>query len=103
MRSSDTAFTLVPTPEFISQTAPVTQSFFTNYSLRAPISGKIFTAADLGGVDGIAPGTPVLGEVIYSLPADAGGGLPSNQYQIVGRVDYNWTDKTTMSAASTTD
>jgi outer membrane receptor protein involved in Fe transport len=96
VRSQDTAFTLVPTPEFISQTAPVTQAFFNNYSLRAPISGKVFTAADLGGVNGIAPGTPVLGEVIYSLPADAGGGLPSNQYQLVGRLDYNWTDKTTL-------
>jgi outer membrane receptor protein involved in Fe transport len=98
VRSQDTAFTLVPTPEFIAQTAPVTQSFFAGYSLRAPISGKVFTAADLGGVTGIAPGTPVLGEVIYSLPADAGGGAPQNSYQVVGRVDYNWTERTTMYA-----
>ena len=98
VRSQDTEFTLVPTPEFLALTAPVTQAFFADYALRAPISGKVFTAADLGGIAGIAPSTPVLGEVIYSLPADAGGGLPQNSYQLVGRVDYNWTDKTTMYA-----
>ena len=38
----------------------------------------------------------------YSIPSttrrhfDAGGGLPGNQYTLVGRLDYNLTDKTQM-------
>jgi hypothetical protein len=33
--------------------------------------------------------------VIQPIPTDAGGGFPSNQYQLVGRVDWNINDKTT--------
>jgi outer membrane receptor protein involved in Fe transport len=40
--------------------------------------------------------TPVMDVVNFSAPADAGGGNPSNQYNIVNRVDFNMTDKTTM-------
>ena len=43
---------------------------------------------------GIPGATPVFGTVPFTAPADAGGGLPQNTYNIVGRVDYNLNDKT---------
>jgi hypothetical protein len=36
-------------------------------------------------------------EVTYQTPADAGGGLPQNTYDIVGNIDYNLSEKTQMS------
>jgi hypothetical protein len=35
-------------------------------------------------------------QVSTSVPADAGGGLPQNTWMEVGRVDYNFSDKTTL-------
>jgi hypothetical protein len=34
--------------------------------------------------------------VNFKAPFDAGGGIPQNTYDLVGRVDYNFTDKTQM-------
>jgi hypothetical protein len=99
VRSQDTASAFVPTPEFIAAAAPATQNFFSGASLRTPINGRILFRGDLAGgatFNALPAGLPILGEVIYSVPADAGGGLPQNSYQIVGRADYNWTDKTTV-------
>jgi hypothetical protein len=39
---------------------------------------------------------PVFDTVNFATPFDAGGGVPENQYTLVGRVDYNPTDKTAM-------
>ncbi len=106
IRSLDTRITYVPTPEFLAQTAPNTQEFFNAFSLRAPIAGALVTRGEL--VPNAAPGAdptpiqllpsglPIFGQVFYPYPTDAGGGLPRNDYQIVGRVDYNMSDKTTM-------
>ncbi len=45
---------------------------------------------------GVPDGTPVFGLVNYTAPQDAGGDLPQNTYELVGRVDYNLTPKTQM-------
>lgn len=100
VRSSAKQINLVPTPEFIAASAPATQAVFQQQGqLSAPIT-QSFTAADLG----ITPGPrlaalgnlPILGQVIYDVPADAGGGNPQDTYNIVGRVDYNATPSTTV-------
>jgi len=101
VRSADTQIALVPTPEFIAQTSPATQQFFSAYNLVAPITGNIVTRGDIVA-DGDTPfsslpaGLPVFGEVFYTVPIDAGGGLPVNEYQLVGRGDWNISDRTTM-------
>ncbi|MBV9574801.1 MAG: TonB-dependent receptor [Acidobacteriales bacterium] len=41
-------------------------------------------------------GAPVFDIVSYSTPNDSGGGAPQNAYNMVHRVDFNLTDKTTM-------
>jgi hypothetical protein len=113
VRSGTTATILVPTPEFIAQTDAATQAFFANYSLTAPISGRLITRGEIvpNFVDDpdnpndaptptqlLPSGLPIFGEVFLPLPADAGAGAPQNQYQLVGRVDWNINDKTTMYA-----
>jgi len=106
VRSTDTRIVYVPTPEFLAQTAGNTQQFFDAYQLRAPISGQIVTRGELVGnaaagtdptpIQRLPSNFPVFGQVFYPFPTDAGGGLPRDEYQLVGRADYNWTDKTTI-------
>ena len=52
--------------------------------------------AGIGSIAGIPDGTPVFGQVSFTAPANAGGGVPQNTYNIVGRVDYNFGAKTQM-------
>ena len=40
--------------------------------------------------------TPMFSEGQYSVPNDAGAGLPQNTYYIIGRVDWNATSKTQL-------
>jgi len=101
VRSSDTAIALVPTPEFIAQTPANVQAFFAPFSLSTPINGQVFTVGDIGGNAGgpfasLPSNLPAFGEVFYSIPANAGGGFPENQYQVVGRADWNISDRTTF-------
>jgi hypothetical protein len=84
----------VPTPEFLALTPPNIQSYFNAYS-----GGKTFnfvntyTAAQVG-ITGIPATTPAFGTVGFIAPGDAGGGLPQNTFNILGRFDYNLSDKT---------
>ncbi|MEW5981479.1 MAG: TonB-dependent receptor [Acidobacteriota bacterium] len=94
VRSNATDVALVPTPQFLAMTSPVTQAFFNDY--RAfPINGSIVTAGEIAGVrpggpfSQIPANTPVFGQVIQQFPSDAGAGLPVNEYQAVGRVDWS--------------
>lgn len=96
VRSNANLTAAVPTPEFLSVAAPNIQDYFNKYA-----GGKTFNftqtyaAGDIG-ITGIPASTPALGTVVYSAPTNAGGGNPQNTYNIVGRVDYNLSDKTQM-------
>src|SRR5512146_3172518 len=89
---------LVPTPQFIGAAAPATQAFFAPYRAVAPIS-ETLTAADVGITDPAVLGAlgtmPVFGKVNFAVPNDSGGGPPQRSYYTVGRLDFNFTDKTT--------
>ena len=99
VRSNANNPALIPTPEFLAYTAPNVQSFFQTYGTGAPAySRTINKGPDLqsegGNFTNIPDGTPIFGIVNYSAPSDAGGGVPQNTYRILGRVDYNMSDKT---------
>jgi hypothetical protein len=106
IRSHDAVSVFVPTPELIAASAPATRQFFAGYSTTTPINGRIVTRGELTAwlrnpdpsspFNALPANLPVFGEIVESVPIDAGGGTPSNQYQVVGRLDYNWTDKTTL-------
>ncbi len=101
VRSQDTAIALVPLPDLIARTAPNVQAFFAPFALSTPVNGRIFTVGDIGGNAGgpfasLPSNLPAFGEVFYTVPADAGGGFPQSQYQVVGRADWNLSDRTTV-------
>ena len=50
----------------------------------------------VNGKTTLSPTLPVFDTVNFQAPFDAGGGTPTNTYALVGRLDYNPTDKTTM-------
>jgi hypothetical protein len=95
VRSQAGDIALVPTPEFLARTSPTTQAFFNQFPLAIPINGPVLTAGELAGVipggafSRLPSSLPVFGQVQRTLPVDAGGGFPVDDYQIVSRVDWN--------------
>src|SRR6202043_716925 len=59
-----------------------------NNTSGTPPTGPFFTT--------IPSGTPVLGQVNFTAPSDAGGGLPQNTHRIMGRLDFNLNNSTQM-------
>lgn len=95
----------IPTSQFIAAAAPATQAFFTAYgtqrsdltTLATYTRSQLSAAACTGACLALAANTPILNKVTYKTPADAGGGIPQNTYDIVGNVDFNPNEKTQMS------
>ena len=48
----------------------------------------------VNGTTPIPNSQPVLDNVVFNAPFNAGGGPPQNSYTLVGRLDYNLSDKT---------
>lgn len=97
VRSQATESELIPTPQFLALTAPNVQSYFATYgSTIYPISSTL-NQSQLGfTIPGIPAATPILGMVNFKANADAGGDYPQNTHRVVGRMDYNLSDKTQM-------
>jgi hypothetical protein len=108
VRSAAPFQTIIPTSQFLSFTNANTQAFFTalgqtrpdlkvltpGYSTKGG-ANDICTATTANICNAAVPaGTPLFDEVTYSVPTDAGGGLPQNAYESVGRVDLNVSDRT---------
>ena len=98
VRSVDTEISWVPTPQFIAASSPATQAFFATYGGGANINGPILSRGDVSAILGagtgafsqLPAGLPVFGRVEKTLPIDAGGGDPQDNYQWVNRVDYSF-------------
>jgi outer membrane receptor protein involved in Fe transport len=102
VRSTASLQAVVATPQLIAASAPATQQFFSTYGKlkpNLPVS-SVFTAADLGCTTGtcatLPAGTPLYQTVTYNVSTDAGGGLPANTWNDVGRIDYNLSAKTQL-------
>jgi hypothetical protein len=87
----------------IAQSAPATQTYFNTYgALRSNLNtlntltrSQLSTLCPSGSAcAGLDANFPMLNKVSYSVPSDSGGGPPQNAYSLVGRVDYNFSDKT---------
>jgi Carboxypeptidase regulatory-like domain len=117
IRSSNVSQYYIPTSTFIAASNANTQAFFKQFgAISGTPTGKILTLGQIGGAAGAVssafakdrtalealPGGvfndafPVLEQVNVTVPADAGGGLPQNTYNIDGRVDFNLSDRTQM-------
>jgi hypothetical protein len=93
-------------PGFISTLPANVQSYFSAYGTGALASSGTVTAGQLAAaglavnpINGVTPvpaSTPVFDVVNFSLPFDAGGGVPQNSYDLLGRIDYNLSENTQM-------
>ena len=113
IRSSAPQTNMVPTSQFISLMAPASQAFFAAYGKLRPDAAVLRTytkdqltaggsnpcsgSAAGGPCASIAGSTPMFSQVTYNIPVDAGGGNPRNEYELVGNVDYNKSDRTQIS------
>ncbi|HVJ08688.1 MAG TPA: TonB-dependent receptor [Acidisarcina sp.] len=99
VRSAAVGASGVPTPQFLALAAPNVQDYFQKYagSKNFTFSSTYSSCASgcpIGHIDGIPDGTPVFGAVPFTSPQNAGGSVPQNTYNVVGRVDYSLSDKT---------
>ncbi len=102
VRSGANQVASVLTPQFLALAAPNIQNFFSAYAgsqnftfQSVTTAGQLNASAAAGTTYFTVPAsTPVFGRVAFNVPADAGGGLPQNTYNVVGRADYNLSQKT---------
>jgi outer membrane receptor protein involved in Fe transport len=97
VRSTDTLISWVPTPQFIAASAQATRDFFAAYGGSLNASGTVLTRGDVssilnatgsGAFQSLPASTPVFARFEKTLPIDAGGGDPQDDYQWVTRVDF---------------
>jgi hypothetical protein len=107
----------IPTDALINASASNTKDFFTAYGKvrSSMVDLGTFTKDQLnaagfnpctggaaGGGCALLPGsTPMFRRLSYSYPADSGGGDPRDEYQLMGRVDYNLSSQTQLYACHT--
>jgi len=103
VRSSAVDTGAIVDPGFIADLAPASQSFFKTYGIpRTGLTTLGTVSLANSGLCTSAPctslnqSTTAFDIVKWLSPGDAGGGLPQNTYDIVGRVDYNISSKTTF-------
>jgi len=112
VRSNAVLQAWTPTPQFLALTAPNVQSYFAAFGntpfnfARTVTQAQVVSSLNNNNTSGTPPtgpffttipsGTPVLGQVNFTAPSDAGGGLPQNTYRIMGRADFNLNNSTQM-------
>jgi hypothetical protein len=106
VRSAATETEEIFDPAFIAMLPANAQAYFKAYGTGVSSTTVAATAGQLNaaglavnpvnGTTAVPATTPVFDTVNFTAPFDAGGGVPENAYSLVGRLDYNPTDKTQM-------
>ena len=107
VRSAATESEEVFDPAFIAAMPSNIQNYYKTYGqttlasagVASTVAQVAATGINFGSVNGTSPipaTTPMFDTVNFKAPFDAGGGIPQNTYSLVGRVDYNFSDKTQM-------
>jgi hypothetical protein len=103
VRSSAQQLAYVPTPQLLALLPANVQAYFNAYGQGAPSTFLSTVAAGdpslsqtaIGAFSTLVPaGTPAFGLVNFTAPIDAGGDVPQNTYELVGRLDYNMSQNT---------
>ncbi len=110
VRSSANIQALIPDPALLAASSALTQAVFTQYGkvgsnvtvlqklnrtqLENIGSDPCAGSAKGGPCQSYGSTAPMFDLVNYSVPASSGAGSPQNTYNLVGRVDYNLSDKT---------
>jgi Carboxypeptidase regulatory-like domain/TonB dependent receptor len=107
VRSSSVQTEEVFDPSFTSMLPANSAAYFSAFATgAAPSTGTVVTAGQLAtagllvnpinGVTPVAANQAVFDQVAFTVPFDAGGGEPVNQYDWIARADYNLSEKTQM-------
>jgi hypothetical protein len=113
VRSSEPEVNYVVDPALVALASSATQGFYssrgsklvsnastigtlTHASLIASGNDPCVGATGSDACTSIPMSTPMFDEVAFNVPTNAGGGYPQNGYDLVGRVDWNVSDKTTF-------
>jgi len=99
-RSQGLQNVFVADPAFIAASNANTQAFYASLGALRTNGQNVGNVTNCSGatptVAAVPCGTPLFDQIQYSVPSDAGAGSPKNQLESVARVDYNFTDKTTI-------
>ena len=107
VRSAATESEEVFDPAFIALMPANIQAYYKAYGqsslspagVASTVGQVAATGVTLGSVNNTTPiptTTPMFDTVNFAAPFDAGGGIPQNTYDLVGRVDFNATGRTQM-------
>jgi hypothetical protein len=104
VRSSATNTQSIIDPAFLAlpQVSANTKNFFSAFGTKPRPGLQVLSTTDWGTANGgkcglILPCNAPFGETVaYSVPSDSGAGAPQNTYSTVARVDYNFSEKTTL-------
>ncbi len=105
VRSSATITQSIIDPAFLAlpQVSANTKDFFSAFGSQAASRPAGSEHDELGSrrtaasaACSLACNAPFGETVAYSVPSDSGAGAPQNTYSTVARVDYNFSDKTTL-------
>ncbi len=89
--SSPTTYTIID-PASYASLAPASQAYFAAYGNLA--SGVSLTP--IGPCSATLANSPNCESAVFNVPGDAGGGLPQNTWMEVARVDYNFSQNTSL-------
>jgi len=89
-------------PAFLAMLPSNVQNYFSSFGTGGFPGSGVVTAGQLGGIPAIngaaavPSSTPIFDIVNFKAPFDAGGDQPQNTYRLIGRLDFNMTDRTQM-------
>lgn len=107
VRSDTTNTQSIVDPAFLAlpEVNQATKNFFSAYGSQLVPSLRVLSSVNWGAANNVTSGpcpaplpcnAPFGQYVAYSAPGDSGAGAPQNTYSTVARVDYNFSDKTTL-------
>jgi outer membrane receptor protein involved in Fe transport len=99
IRSNGAIIDVVPTAAFLASSAPATQAFWSAFgTLRSgAVLGAPIIPPGWTGNAACGPTCAPLQKVTYVAPSNDGAGDPQNTYRSVERIDFNLSNKTTLS------
>ena len=105
VRSAAVQTAATVTPQYLAVAPATIKSYFSTYGaqtfnfLNTYTNLQAGTPASASGpakpaITTLPASLPLFGSVAFTAPGDAGGGLPQNTYNILGRFDYNLSEAT---------
>ncbi len=108
VRSTGPVLSVVPTAQLIAASAAATRNYFSQFHLAARPTGTVYTVGDVtnqlipagsqagNAFVGLPASLPAFQLVQFDTPVNLGGGAPQDSYSMASRIDYNFSNKTSL-------